>query len=187
MRRVVPAVGLIGSVAAIDEWWRQHPRIGAAYVNRVVDPWLVRQGVIAESGGELGLIEHVGRVSGTIRRTPVHPVATETGFRIVVPLGDHSEWAANVLAAGHCRLQVGPLVHELDEPALVVPTRVEDLPRELARVMEWLGFRYLLLHRYAQHEGALETPPGIVPEPEVVPEAAPVAEDVPATQPVAAG
>jgi deazaflavin-dependent oxidoreductase (nitroreductase family) len=156
-------------------------------VNRVVDPWLVRQGVIAESGGELGLIEHVGRVSGTIRRTPVHPVATETGFRIVVPLGDHSEWAANVLAAGHCRLQVGPLVHELDEPALVVPTRVEDLPRELARVMEWLGFRYLLLHRYAQHECALETPPEIVPEPEVVPEAAPVAEDVPATQPVAAG
>jgi hypothetical protein len=53
--------------------------------------------------------------------------------------------------------------------------------------MEWLGFRYLLLHRYAQHEGALETPPEIVPEPEVVPEAAPVAEDVPATQPVAAG
>jgi deazaflavin-dependent oxidoreductase (nitroreductase family) len=187
MRRLVAAVGLIGIVAAIVEWWRQHPRFGAAYVNRVVDPWLVRQGVIAESGGELGLIEHVGRVSGTIRRTPVHPVATETGFRIVVPLGDHSEWAANVLAAGHCRLQVGPLVHELDEPALVVPTRVEDLPRELARVMEWLGFRYLLLHRYAQHEGALETPPGIVPEPEVVPEAAPVAEDVPATQPVAAG
>ncbi len=187
MRRWVAAVGLIGIVAAIVEWWRQHPRFGAAYVNRVVDPWLIRQGVIAESGGELGLIEHVGRVSGTIRRTPVHPVATETGFRIVVPLGDHSEWAANVLAAGHCRLQVGPLVHELDEPALVVPTRVEDLPRELARVMEWLGFRYLLLHRYAQHEGALETPPGIVPEPEVVPEAAPVAEDVPATQPVAAG
>ena len=31
------------------------------------------------------------------------------------PLGDHSEWARNVLAAGHCRLQLRDVVYELDD------------------------------------------------------------------------
>ena len=110
MRKWIIAFGLLGLASAFTSWWRRHPRFGAAYVNRVVDPWLVRQGLIAESDGELGLIEHVGRVSGIVRRSPVHPVATEHGFRIIVPLGDHSEWARNVLAAGHCRLQVGSMI-----------------------------------------------------------------------------
>jgi len=181
MRRLLALVGLIGIVTAVAGWWRRHPRFGAAYVNRVVDPWLVRQGIVAESGGELGLIEHVGRVSGTVRHTPVHPIPTEHGYRIVVPLGDHSEWAANILAAGHCRLQVNSTIHELDEPTLVAPSRIESIPRELARLMEWLGFRYLVLHRYAEHAGSLEAAPRTVPEPptEETPEPEPVLEPTP--------
>jgi hypothetical protein len=152
-------------------WWRRHPRFGSGWVNRVVDPWLVRQGIVAESEGEIGLIEHVGRTSGIVRVSPVHPVATENGFRIIVPLGLGSQWAQNVLKAGRCRLQVGEVVHELDEPMLVSPMLVEGLPLGVRRLMVWLGFNYLELHRFAEAPGTLvvaekEPTPEIEPEPE---------------------
>ena len=159
MRRVLlfglAAVGLVGGLVA---WWRRHPRTGAAWVNRVVDPWLVRQGVVGSSNGEIGLLEHIGRKSGLVRVTPVHPVRTPAGFRIVVPLGVESQWALNVLAAGHCRLQVGDVVHELDEPLLVAPSDVEGLPELATQAMDWLGFRYLVLRQFADYPGSLETP-----------------------------
>jgi hypothetical protein len=137
---------LIGAVA----WWRRHPRFGTHWVNRVVDPWLVSHGVVDRSAGEIGLIEHVGRTSGIVRRSPVHPVQTPTGYRIVVPLGLESQWARNVLAAGHCRLEVEGVIHELDRPSLVRPSRIDDLPRVSRPLMDWLGFRYLLLHEHSE-------------------------------------
>lgn len=152
---VVAAAGLVGGLVA---WWRRHPRSGAGWVNRVLDPWLVRQGVVGNSNGEIGLLEHVGRKSGVVRVTPVHPVRTTAGFRVVVPLGVESQWALNVIAAGHCRLQVGEVVHELDEPLLVMASGVEGLPKPATQVMDWLGFRYLVLRQFAEHEGTLETP-----------------------------
>jgi deazaflavin-dependent oxidoreductase (nitroreductase family) len=138
-------------------WWRRHPRFGATWVNRVVDPWLVRRGVVSGSKGEIGLLEHVGRKSRVLRVTPVHPVPTGEGFRIIVPLGVESQWAQNVLAAGHCRMQVNEVIHELDEPQLVMASTVEGVPKAAAAVMDWLGFRYLLLRRFAQRPGTLET------------------------------
>lgn len=141
---------------ALLEWWRRHPRVGAATVNRVVNPWLVDRGITEASRGEIGLLEHVGRTSGTVRVTPVHPVPTADGFRIIVPLGSESQWARNVLAAGHCRLQIDGTVHELDEPRLVGPNEAEGVPAPAASVMAWLGFRYLRLHQFAEHPGTLD-------------------------------
>jgi deazaflavin-dependent oxidoreductase (nitroreductase family) len=155
MRRPILVIGLLGGAVGAVAWWRRHPRVGAEYVNRVIDPWLMRSGVIQKSEGELALVEHVGRVSGTVRLTPVHPVGTADGYRIVVPLGAASQWARNVLAAGHCRLQVGGVVHDLDEPTLVSPTSVAGIPPILGHFMDWLGFRYLQLHRFAEHVGDL--------------------------------
>ena len=82
-------------------------------MNRVVNPWLVEHQAADRSAGEIGLLEHIGRASGKVRVSPVHPVPIEGGYRIVVPLGAESQWARNVLAAGHCRLQIGDSVHEL--------------------------------------------------------------------------
>lgn len=160
MRRFWFVVAMAGTVGGFVAWWRRHPRFGAAWVNRVVDPWLVRQGIVASSNGEIGLLEHVGRTSGIVRRTPVHPVRTDQGFRIVVPLGLESQWARNVLAAGHCRLRIGEIVHELDEPLLVPASAIEGLPKPATRLMDWLGFRYLVLRQFAEHAGALETTEG---------------------------
>jgi hypothetical protein len=91
------------------------------------------------------MIEHIGRTSGTVRQTPIHPMATADGFRIIVPIGEQSEWARNVLAAGRCKLVLGSQSIELDEPVLETPAEVPDLPRPMRALFEWLGFRYLRL------------------------------------------
>jgi deazaflavin-dependent oxidoreductase (nitroreductase family) len=157
-RRLMFAAALGTTATGAVLWWRAHPRFGATTVNRVVNPWLVRQGVSDLSRGEIGLLEHVGRVSGTVRVTPVHPVDTAEGVRIVMPLGSASQWGRNVVTAGHCRLQRGETVLELDTPRVVDPTDVKGIPDLAARAMSWLGFRYLLLRRFDEHEGTLETP-----------------------------
>ena len=133
--------------------WRRHPRSGAAWVNRVVDPYVVGHGVADRTHGEIGIVEHVGRTSGIVRVSPVHPVATTEGFRIIVPLGLESQWARNVLAAGGCRLEVGGVVHELDQPVLVDPTTIDETPRWIGHVMSRLGFRYLLVRSVARVAG----------------------------------
>jgi deazaflavin-dependent oxidoreductase (nitroreductase family) len=102
------------------------------------------------------MLEHVGRRSGIRRVAMVHPVPTDDGFRIIVPLGEESEWARNVLAAGHCRLQVGDTVYELDEPALVQPGEVPEVPAVFRWVQGELGFRWFRLHQFAAAAGALE-------------------------------
>lgn len=157
MRRVIVfSLALAALVGGFAAWWRRHPRFGAQWVNRVADPWLVRQGMVEGSKGEIGLLEHVGRKSGTVRVTPVHPVRTPDGFRIIVPLGMESQWALNVMAAGHCRLQVGESVYQLDEPQMVMPSTVAGLPEAATRLMEWFGFRYLALRQFAERPGTLD-------------------------------
>jgi deazaflavin-dependent oxidoreductase (nitroreductase family) len=158
MRRLLFFMVALGGIAVgFAAWWRRNPRFGARWVNQVMDPWLVRKGIVSESKGEIGLLEHVGRKSGVVRVTPVHPVRTADGFRIIVPLGVESQWALNVVAAGHCRVQVGETIHELDEPKLVLPSTIEGLPEPATRLMEWLGFRYLVLRQFAERPGTLES------------------------------
>jgi hypothetical protein len=136
--------------------WRRNPRIGTAFVNSVVNPVVVRRGLAGDGRSELGTLEHVGRRSGVRRLTPVHPEPTPVGFRVIVPLGRRSEWARNVMAAGHCRLQLHDQVFDLDEPAMIEASEAKDLPRPLRRVLRALGFRYLTLHRFAVHRGGLD-------------------------------
>lgn len=145
MRKLMLLVATAAGLVAATQWWRQHRRVGTGFVNRIVNPWLERSGAIDESRGELGLIEHVGRRSGTVRLTPIHPMPIAGGFRIIVPVGERSEWARNVVAAGHCRLLVGDRVVELDEPVLELPADVPDLPAAVRALFGWLGFRYLRL------------------------------------------
>jgi deazaflavin-dependent oxidoreductase (nitroreductase family) len=145
MRKLIVVAATAAGLYITARWWREHRRAGADVVNRIIDPWLARRGVFSGSRGEFGLIEHVGRKSGTVRQTPIHPMPTADGFRIIVPIGERSEWARNVLAAGRCRLLLGDQSLELDEPVLETPAEVPDLPRPVRALFEWLGFRYLRL------------------------------------------
>ena len=164
-RTLIITSGVVAAALGAAAWWRRHPRFGAGFVNRVVDPWLVRRGLVARSGGELGLLEHVGRRSGMVRVSPVHPVPIDGGFRIVVPLGQRSHWARNVLAAGRCRLQIGESVHELTAPELVSPRHADGVVPLAGRLEEWLGFRYLVLREAPQVAAEPDAPaPETVPE-----------------------
>ena len=158
MRRFVVFAVIAAELYGAARWWRQNRRVGADVVNRVVDPWVERRNLINGSGGQLGLIEHVGRNSGIVRHTPVHPTPTPDGYRIIVPIGDRSEWARNVLAAGRCRLVLGSQVVELDKPVLEVPADVPGVPRLLRALFGWLGFRYLRLRSFSAPRNAAAVP-----------------------------
>ncbi len=156
MRKRLVLLAVCGAVAALAVAWIRNPRLGSGFANEVVNPLLVRRGLAGSGRSELGTLEHVGRVSGTRRLTPVHPVRTETGFRIVVPLGERSEWVRNVLAAGHCRMQLHDVVYELDEPVLLAASELPDVPAPVAWALDRVGVEYLLLRRFAEAPGRLE-------------------------------
>lgn len=155
MRKIVATLAVpvvIGAVlAGAARLWRRNPRVGTAFANTVVNPMLIRRKLAGHERSEIAALEHVGRRSGIRRLTPVHPEATQNGFRIVVPLGTRSEWARNVIAAGHCRIHLHDQVFDLDEPAMVDARDANDLPGPLRRVMSALGFKYLDLHTLAAH------------------------------------
>ncbi len=158
MRRSMLAVAGLALAATVGlvVYWRWFPRAGTKWANQVMNPWLVREGWSGAGRSEFGTLEHFGRKTGTRHLTPVHPVPTPEGFRIIVPLAEGSQWAMNVLAAGHCRLQFHDTVFDLDEPLLVEPVDVRELPRPTRWAADRLGFKYLRLHRFADHPGALE-------------------------------
>lgn len=163
MRRLVYALVAIGTIVAGVSWWRAHPRSGAGFVNRTLNPWLARIGAIDGSRGELALIEHVGRRSGIVRQTPIHPMPVPGGYRVIVPIGERSEWARNVLAAGGCRLLVGERSVELDEPTLELPSEVPGLAPPVRALFGWLGFRYLRLRTVDRARPSLVTAPEAPP------------------------
>lgn len=152
---VVPAAlgAVVGSALIV---WRRNPRFGSGFVNTVVNPRLVERGLVGGDRSELGTLEHVGRTSGVRRLTPVHPEPTQGGFRIVAPLGRDSQWVRNVVAAGHCRLQLHQMVYELDEPVVLDAAEAEDLPAAVRRAMTRLGFQYLKLRTFASAPGTLD-------------------------------
>jgi deazaflavin-dependent oxidoreductase (nitroreductase family) len=153
---ILVAPAAIGTVLfGAARMWRQDRRVGTAFVNSVVNPVLLRRGLAGKGRSGIATLEHVGRRSGMKRLTPVHPEATQEGFRIVVPLGMQSEWARNVIAAGHCRIQVHDQVFDLNEPAMVDAGEAKDLPWPLRRVMAALGFKYLNLRTFAAHPATL--------------------------------
>jgi hypothetical protein len=157
MRRfVVFVAALVAAAFGTVIAWRRNPRIGSATMNAKVNPMLVRRGLAGAGRSEIGTLEHVGRRSGTRRLTPIHPVATAYGFRIVVPLGDQSEWARNVIAAGHCRLQLHDTVYGLDEPVLLDAGEVGELSAAARWIGRILGIKYLRLHRFEERPGTLE-------------------------------
>ena len=188
MRRVFSVIAAMAALAGIVGGavfaWRRNPRIGTAFVNSVVNPRLVQRGLAGGGASEIGRLEHIGRTSGVRRLTPVHPEPTRGGFRILVPLGAQSQWARNVLAAGHCRLQLHDLVYELDEPTMIAASQAADLPRAVRAVISALGFEYLVMRTFGARPGTLEPAEGgavagdaadLEPAPDLAPGPMPVA------------
>ncbi len=147
---------VVAAGAALVAAWRRNPRIGTHFTNEVVNPYLLGRGIAGAGRSEIGTLEHIGRRTGTRHLTPIRPVPTADGFRILVPLGPKSEWARNVVAAGHCRMQLHDTVYELDEPVLLAASEMPDARMPIASVLDRLGIEYLLVRRFAERPGALE-------------------------------
>jgi deazaflavin-dependent oxidoreductase (nitroreductase family) len=71
-----------------------------------------------------GILQHVGRKSSRVYRTPVNVFRTPEGFLIALTYGRECEWVRNVLAAGGCELETQGVRYRLSAPAIVHdPTR----------------------------------------------------------------
>ncbi len=107
-------------------------------MNRRLTPLLVRGGAANGARTGLGIVEHVGRVSGTVRRTLVHPIPLGDRFAIPLPYRDKGQWTRNVMAAGCCRLQFHDSVYMLTNPRVMDAEMVQGLPlaeRSIVRVV----------------------------------------------------
>lgn len=116
------------------------------FVTHRFDPLVMRLGLAGGRRSAWGIVEHVGRTTGTVYHTPLLPLMA--GDHLYVPLtyGADVHWVGNVRSAGHCRLQVRETLYELDEPAVVGAEECEVLPERLRGVRARLGRQYLRLH-----------------------------------------
>ena len=53
-----------------------------------------------------GILEHVGRRSGTVRQTPINIFPTGDRYVIALTYGPEVEWLKNIIAAGGCRVRI---------------------------------------------------------------------------------
>ena len=94
-------------------------RFNLRVTNRVLGP-------LAERLPGFGIVIHVGRRSGTVRRTPVNIFRRGERYTIALTYGADSQWVRNVLAAGELDVEIrGRHVH------LVAPELVHDETRRL--------------------------------------------------------
>ena len=123
-------------------------------VNQTVNPWLIEHHIPGSASAEIGTLEHVGRTSGTIHLTPVHPTLRDGTVLIPAPLGVGSQWAQNVLHAGRARLQLHEMLYELDAPELITVGETGFFAPAVAMPFDRLGWRYVRLHVAAMAPGA---------------------------------
>jgi hypothetical protein len=151
---------------------------------------VVRLGLVGGARSPWAFLEHVGRTTGTVYRTPVLPRIANGYACVPLPDGLDVNWARNVRAAGHCRLQVRGTVYELDEPAVITAAEHPDLPEAFRGRLIRRGNRYLRLHVMSATPGSLDTvvqpaepvgPVRIAPVP--APEAAAPTADTPSVEP----
>lgn len=81
-----------------------------------------------------GILEHRGRTSGRVYRTPVVVRGAGDAFLIPIPFGEATQWAKNVLAAGEATIVSGGRKVGATEPRVI--DRSEAQPA-FNRVERW--------------------------------------------------
>jgi hypothetical protein len=159
-------------------------------MNERVNPWLLAHGYPGSEHAEIGTLEHVGRTTGTIHLTPVHPTIRDDVLVIPAPLGDGSQWARNALHSGHARLQWHDELLDLDAPEVITVAEAGMFPPTVAAPFDRMGWRYVRFHVAARVPGSFATHPPAVTGP-TMHEEAPLGEsfDLPVTplEPAGAG
>lgn len=72
------------------------------------------------------LIEHRGRRSGTVYRTPVTMFRTRDGVAILLAYGENRDWVRNLQAAGGGRAVMGGKTFDVTEPTIAPTARAAE-------------------------------------------------------------
>lgn len=70
-----------------------------------------------------GVIQHRGRRTGKVFRTPVVVRKTNDGFAVPLPWGERTDWCRNVRAAGGCTIRWKGRDYPLERPQVVNDSR----------------------------------------------------------------
>ena len=98
-------------------------RVNLAVTNRFTMPLAARL-------PWFGVLEHVGRRTGTVRQTPLNIFRRGNRYVVALTYGPEVEWLKNVEAAGSCRVRIrGRWV------ALTSPRRFRDPSRRAVPVI----------------------------------------------------
>jgi deazaflavin-dependent oxidoreductase (nitroreductase family) len=76
--------------------------------------------------GPYANLEHVGRRTGTVRRTPLRGFVHDDVLYVGLNHGNDVDWCRNVVAAGRCRVQFRGRWYECRAPRVVPFTTVRD-------------------------------------------------------------
>jgi deazaflavin-dependent oxidoreductase (nitroreductase family) len=163
MRKAL-AVGLTVGVAGAGYLaWRsripteQRDRWGRRLMNERIAPALMGLGLARGEHARTVIVEHVGRSSGTVRRTLIYPVLLGDRFAVPLPYGPEAHWPKNVLAAGRARLEYRGRIYELVNPRPVGWAEIEDMPRSDALIGRLIGGRFLVADVASLTEGGFES------------------------------
>ena len=88
-----------------------------AKMNRVITNPVTRR--FAGRVPPFAIVEHRGRTSGALYRTPIMAFPADDGFVIALTYGPETDWVRNVLAAGDCALDYRNQRIALTEPKLL--------------------------------------------------------------------
>jgi deazaflavin-dependent oxidoreductase (nitroreductase family) len=94
-----------------------------------------------------GIVEHEGRRSGRVYRTPVNVFGTRDGYVIALTYGPDADWIKNVLAAGGCFLHVRGQRVRLTAPRIVHDADRRSAPlvvRQVLAVLDVTEFLHLV-------------------------------------------
>ena len=83
--------------------------------------------LVASHLPHMAVIEHTGRKSGTIYRTPVMAFVEGQELSVVLNYGPHSDWVRNVVAAASAHVIHRGRRYRLVDPR-VIPTNAAELP-----------------------------------------------------------
>ena len=108
-------------------------RVNLVVSNRIIAPFAARL-------PGFGVLEHVGRSSRTVRRTPL-TTFHKGGGRYVIALayGSDVQWLKNVVAAGQCRVQTRGRWIKLANPRRFTDSARRPVPFVVRPILGWLG------------------------------------------------
>lgn len=130
-----------------------------SFVTRRFDPVVMRLGLAGGRVSPWGVLEHVGRATGAVHRTPVTPHLVDDHVFIPLPYGTDVQWVQNVLVGGHCRVQLHETIYDLDEPRIVMASENPSLPPIAHEALDETPAHYLRLHVLDRAPGTFANPP----------------------------